>query len=703
MKQKLSTAQAGYALLLTVLALMGIGGVVLAGFTQSARQELEVQRYQHNQRVLEQAKQALLMFAYNYPKTNVGEGPGKLLCPDFNNDGDVDATADCNNKPGRFPWSDPRLNTERLVDASGETLWYAVSDAFYNLGGGGVINYDTSGTITLVDQSGGIVYDGAVAGIAAVIIAPGPTLKRDEDANGTYEFTQLRDTTGVGGQQRDPRNYLDTFNGFDNSVFTNGESDSNDDGFIMGPVYDAANSTVVVNDQLIIITADEVIAMAEMATLEAYRTAILEYLDYTGGVYPWLYNYDGVEYDTGVGETNDDAVAKLSTYYPADTDFVTIPNYHDDNGRIPSIFASYFTETDSLKIESKLVGSLEIDFTGLSVNSSGRGVLDFENGVLTIPIETNNVLTEVGFEDLATDGEGRFTATMPAPQSFSKVLYFWDDDDNPRNLYTVCPDDGDGVSELSDCWRYDEGPGAYGSGPLDPWTPNPNNDGKEHILRVVIQITLGGTVIVDANYQNNPPTVALKSAADSNAHAIIQGTYSVPDLLATSNLPTAATITATYDWMDHYHSGNTHDWDPDDIQGNLADDDLLVGSTLTLGMNYFPVIPGWAFDNGWHNSIRMAYAEDHRPGVAGDCIEIPDDDCLNINDPHGPRDKVSLLLIGHGNDWLDNDEVLPGTPSVEDGTLSDELRDVFDEGNHNGNTTYYTHRGNDRILVIEEL
>jgi hypothetical protein len=61
--------QNGYVLLLTVLMLMGVGGVVLAGFTQQARQELEVQRYQHNQRVLQQAKQALLMFAYNYPQT----------------------------------------------------------------------------------------------------------------------------------------------------------------------------------------------------------------------------------------------------------------------------------------------------------------------------------------------------------------------------------------------------------------------------------------------------------------------------------------------------------------------------------------------------------------------------------------------------------------------------------------------------------
>jgi hypothetical protein len=52
---------------------------------------------------------------------------------------------------------------------------------------------------------------------------------------------------------------------------------------------------------------------------------------------------------------------------------------------------------------------------------------------------------------------------------------------------------------------------------------------------------------------------------------------------------------------------------------------------------------------------------------------------------------------------VDSDEVLPGNDSFEDGKLNDELRDVFDEGNHNSNTTYYTRRGNDRVLVIEEL
>ena len=73
-------SQSGYALLLVLLVLMGAGGVVLAGFTQQVKHEAERQRYEHNQRVLREAKQALLMYAYNYPQSH-GRGPGRLPCP----------------------------------------------------------------------------------------------------------------------------------------------------------------------------------------------------------------------------------------------------------------------------------------------------------------------------------------------------------------------------------------------------------------------------------------------------------------------------------------------------------------------------------------------------------------------------------------------------------------------------------------------
>ena len=79
--------QRGYVLMITLLMFMGIGGAVLASFTKEARRDLEERKYQHNQRVLAEAKQALLMYAYNYPEiaatfNGTIRGPGRLPCPD---------------------------------------------------------------------------------------------------------------------------------------------------------------------------------------------------------------------------------------------------------------------------------------------------------------------------------------------------------------------------------------------------------------------------------------------------------------------------------------------------------------------------------------------------------------------------------------------------------------------------------------------
>ena len=106
------TSQTGYALILMVVALMGIGGGVIARFTTGVMQETKHQRYLHNQRVLQEAKQALLQYAYNYPVT-AGNGPGRLPCPDTNNNGIPNATAFCggeNGIVGRFPWAEPEMN-----------------------------------------------------------------------------------------------------------------------------------------------------------------------------------------------------------------------------------------------------------------------------------------------------------------------------------------------------------------------------------------------------------------------------------------------------------------------------------------------------------------------------------------------------------------------------------------------------------------
>ena len=58
--------QNGIALLIFVVVLMGIGGFVLIGYNQGLLKEVEAKRFEHNQRVLKEAKQALLQFTYNH-------------------------------------------------------------------------------------------------------------------------------------------------------------------------------------------------------------------------------------------------------------------------------------------------------------------------------------------------------------------------------------------------------------------------------------------------------------------------------------------------------------------------------------------------------------------------------------------------------------------------------------------------------------
>jgi len=172
--------QFGYALLVFMLAIMGAGGLLLVGFSEGMLDAAESKKFEHNKRVLKEAKQALLQSAYNYPVTNNGFGPGRLPCADTDNDG----IPNCGSTFGRLPWAQQNLNLYDIRDADGQRLWYAVSSSFRPQAGS--INSDTSGTITLRDQLGNVIYDGSNPGgltqygIAAVIIAPGAPIVRND-------------------------------------------------------------------------------------------------------------------------------------------------------------------------------------------------------------------------------------------------------------------------------------------------------------------------------------------------------------------------------------------------------------------------------------------------------------------------------------------------------------------------------------------
>ena len=730
--------QAGYALILMLLGLMGIGGVVLAGFTQQSKQDLELQRVEHNKAVLRQAKQALLMYAYRYPEialaaTGSIRGPGRLPCPDTDNSGSPNPVFNCIDtgvaQVGRFPWNAPGMDLYDIRDASGERLWYAVSESFANNKPAAVdiINSGSAGQITLVDQSGGIIYDGDVEeGIAAVIIAPGPIGKRDNDANGSYEYTQVRAT---GPQQIDPRNYLDTFGGFDNSLFNNGESDSDDDGFILGPVYDTNVSDVVVNDQLIIITTDEVVAMAEKRVLAEYRDRIDEYrqtlwalpADYR---YPWLNAYDDIS-DLDIYDTNVDPVLGGET-----------------TGRVP--FLNYYTDNDTHTVITDLqIGfNITLNYTSMVDNTvpldpGHAGVVDatyidafsalftgFPAGAQTVTIDRASLsfgkITFDGLTDVTTDDLGTMivkddgTAAVTAAPSNTFTRYFWDG-------CPTCPQPADGweVCPITTGWATDCARNAAGTAftAFTAWSDH----ATMRIRKVRLRLTVDPDFEIELDY-DPAPAIAAPSAPTGVANARFTTTFiaaNVPDLsianAAETNLRNFIDLEVVLCEQDDNVGSNFNvaSWAeepdaaiPDSGTVPCSVDPGAVAShvfnaDVTIAADWYPQLPLWIADNGWDDSVMMTYAPDFAPGGAAACTpEDGDevDDCLVVTNLGGPNfnNVISLLVLGGENDLSDGDDLNDDGDYVDvdevapDLDFSNDLFDIFEPENYSGIGPYPT-------------
>ncbi|MES2181755.1 MAG: hypothetical protein V4493_06620 [Pseudomonadota bacterium] len=234
---------------------------------------------------LKKAKEALIYYSLNntylnsvtcVSNTNCSR-PGDLPCPDTNNDGIAESS--CGNAAGnnqtlrlsRLPWK--TLGLGDITDGYGEHLWYAVSNNYKNNTRTRPLNSDTLGTITVRDGAGKVIYDATNgSGVVAVIFSPGNPITRQDG------YVQNRSVTGL----NNPNNYLDVAFGEDNASFTDG---SGSDGFILGPIKDA-NSNVVLNDRLIVITRDEMAVAMETYVLTQVRDAFLTYYN-TNSYYPY--------------------------------------------------------------------------------------------------------------------------------------------------------------------------------------------------------------------------------------------------------------------------------------------------------------------------------------------------------------------------------------------------------------------------------
>ena len=245
---------------------------------------IESRRQQKTDAALTAAKEALIGYAVSRDLSSGSARPGDLPCPDTTNSGNRGAS--CGNqlgttgqaaRLGRLPWRS--LGLPELKDGAGETLWYAVSSNFKENTRINRLNSDTmrlqsaspfipaAGSITIRDARGNILFDGSNgSGVAAVIMAPGPPLQRQD---GTWQDRG-------GANINNPLHYLDNVQptadvpviaAEDNANF----GDNTPNGFFFGPIRNN-QGTLVANDRMIVITfADIAAAMENRVVGEASR------------------------------------------------------------------------------------------------------------------------------------------------------------------------------------------------------------------------------------------------------------------------------------------------------------------------------------------------------------------------------------------------------------------------------------------------
>lgn len=187
----------------------------------------------HTHRLLARAEQALLAYALQpleQPLCDMNcPRPGDLPCPDRNNDGVAEGS--CNTaatRLGRLPWKTLGLGDMR--DASGERLWYAVSDDYKNNTRRLPLNTETAGTWS-VRHASGALWDASLGqGVVAVLIAPMHPLTRSDG------WVQQRSQ----GNTEVARHYLDMTLATDNAAPIEHQAS----GFVVAPASGHFNDVV---------------------------------------------------------------------------------------------------------------------------------------------------------------------------------------------------------------------------------------------------------------------------------------------------------------------------------------------------------------------------------------------------------------------------------------------------------------------------
>ncbi|HJW27059.1 MAG TPA: type II secretion system protein [Rhodocyclaceae bacterium] len=192
-------AGAGFTLVEVAIVLLIIGFVATAGLV-AVQAQADNQQVRDNQRLLEDAREALIGFAASHPGSDAGAGPF-LPCPDKTgaagagtaNDGQEDRitpVGTCVALEGNLPWV--TLGLAESTDRWGYHLRYQVSAPFSNGATG----------MTLLSTGGITIFDAATGGTTLAGEVPAVILSHGKNGLGAITTAGVpQPTTGAGADE----------------------------------------------------------------------------------------------------------------------------------------------------------------------------------------------------------------------------------------------------------------------------------------------------------------------------------------------------------------------------------------------------------------------------------------------------------------------------------------------------------------------
>jgi hypothetical protein len=271
------TKQRGVAVLLLALVLIVAFGAFLYARLGKWAQATTAGRNVNGQ-VLAQAKAALIGYVAKEVLDLGEDTPGRFPCPEQPTDagtsnegragGTCAPTFPTNKNIGRLPWR--TLGIDKLVDASGEPLWYAVSPNWVFAGASPLINVGTPGQLT---------FDGA-SDVVAIIFAPGAALLVNPTAN------QVAMGCAARTQSRTDRSHVPTGANPDYRDYLECQNASSPIGGAFGTAIVDNATNQVINDQAVYITAKEILNAMQGPLAERLQRTVAPLLSEYSTLYP---------------------------------------------------------------------------------------------------------------------------------------------------------------------------------------------------------------------------------------------------------------------------------------------------------------------------------------------------------------------------------------------------------------------------------